>query len=159
SLTVASVVANAPGTPPSSPTSWTPPARIASVAPRIRSSAASTRFSRKITTGSTTTSKMTLPIHHKTMLRPSLSSGRRLVRHEDPAEDPGQRHHRRAEADGQAAGRGGGRDLLRRLAALDPFDPVLHVRGEVAHEHGRDVGDHAPAVLRGGPGELQVLGH
>ena len=53
---------------------------------------------------------------------------------------------------------GGGRLLLGRLAALGAVDPVLHVGGEVAHEHGGDVGDHAPAVLRGGAGELQVLG-
>ena len=29
--------------------------------------------------------------------------------------------------------------------------------GELAHEDGGDVGDHAAAVLRGGAGQLQVL--
>src|SRR5215469_7932637 len=77
SLTVSSVVASASGTPWSSPTRATPPDRISSVAPRIRSSAASTRLSRKMTTGSTTTSRTALPIHHQTMARlPQVGLGR-----------------------------------------------------------------------------------
>src|SRR5580704_1580083 len=48
---VSSVVARASGTSVSSPTSATPPARMSSVACRMRSTAASTLFSRKITTG------------------------------------------------------------------------------------------------------------
>src|SRR5262249_30140203 len=68
-LTVLSVMASPSGTPLSSPTSSTPPARMSSVAARIRSSAASTRLSRKITTGSTTSNRIALPIHYKTMAR------------------------------------------------------------------------------------------
>ena len=58
-----------------------------------------------------------------------------------------------------AGGGRGRRDLVRRLAPVDPGDAVLHVRREVAHQHRGDVGDHAPAVLRGRAGQLQVLGH
>src|SRR6201999_3792046 len=49
-------------------------------------------------------------------------------------------------------------DLLRRLASVQALDPVLHVGGEVTHHDGRDVRDHAPAVLRRRAGQLQVLG-
>src|SRR5215471_12310377 len=74
---VLSVVASASGKPSSSPTSATPPARTLSLAARIRSSAASTRLSSQITTGSTTTSRMTLPIHHSTMAcSPQLAGAR-----------------------------------------------------------------------------------
>src|SRR5215475_12512265 len=157
SLTVSSVVASASGTPWSSPTRATPPDRISSVAPRIRSSAASTRLSRKMTTGSMTTSRTALLIHHQTMAR--LPSGRvGPVRQEEAGEDPLERHHRGPHPQREPArGRGGSR-LRRGFAALGGVDPGRHVGREVTHEHRGDVGDHAPAVLGGRPGELQVLG-
>src|SRR5450759_4316353 len=75
SLMVVSVLASASGTPLSSPMRATPPLRISSVAPRMRSAAASTRLSRKMTTGSTTSNRTALPIHHKTMVRsPQLAA-------------------------------------------------------------------------------------
>src|ERR1700755_687659 len=123
---VVSVTASASGTPLSSPWSATARDRVSSVACRILSTAARTRFSRKMTTGSTTTSKITLPIHHKTMTG-LLARG--LVWKEEAPEDPAQRHQRGPHAQGEAPGRGaGGRgDLLGGLTPFDPLDPVLHV--------------------------------
>src|ERR1700748_2523207 len=108
---VVSVTASASGTPLSSPMRATPPDRMSSVAARIRSTAASTRLSRKITTGSTTTSRTTLPIQHRPM---SDSSARGLVGKEEPAEDQGQGHPGGPQAQREALGGRGGRrgDLL-----------------------------------------------
>src|SRR5215469_12358162 len=109
-----------------------------------------------MTTGSTTTSKITAPIHHRTMAF-SLACG--VVGDEEPAEDPGQGHPGGSQRDREAARRGGRRGgLLQRLAPVDPLDPVLEVGREVAHQHGGNVGDHAAAVLGGGASELEVLG-
>ena len=55
--------------------------------------------------------------------------------------------------------RGGGLGAVQRLAPVQPRDAVLQVGGEVAHQHRGDVGDHAPAVLGGRAGDLQVLSH
>src|ERR1700756_582179 len=118
-----------------------------------------------MTTGSTTTSRTALPIHHKTMaiLLMSLAGLRRrgLIWQKESAKDPGQSHPRRAQAEGEAARRRrtGSGDLLSGLTPLNPADPVLHVDREVVHQHGANVGDHAPAVLCGSAGELQVLRH
>src|ERR1700689_798082 len=90
----------------------------------------------------------------------SLLARRWLIGEEEPAEDAHQRHPGGPQGDAEAADRAalaGRGDLLGRLAAFDPFDPVLHVEREVAHEDGGDVGDHAPAVLRRRPGQLEVL--
>src|SRR5437763_15230111 len=105
-----------------------------------------------MTTGSTATSNTTLPIHHKAMV---VSSARGLVRGEEAAEDPVQRHKGGPQADREALRRR--RGAFQRLTALRPADLVLQVDREVAHEHGGDVGDHPPAVLRRCAGQLQVL--
>src|SRR5450631_577044 len=132
---VVSVVASASGAPSSSPISATPPLRMSSLAARIRSSAASTRLSSTITTGRTTTSRTTLPIHHKTIARSPSARVGGLIGQEEPAEDAAQRHHRGLQAYREAARLpGGGRGRRQRLAPVQPGDPVLQVDGEVPHQ-------------------------
>src|SRR5215472_17073537 len=140
--TVASVVVSPSGTASSSPTSAPPPARMLSHAALIRSSAASTRLSSAITTGRITTSKITLPIHHNVM---TASSARCLVGGEEPAEHPQQGHLHRPKPDRETTCRSG-RDVGG-LAPLCRADLPGHVGGEIAHQHGSHVGDHAAAVL------------
>jgi hypothetical protein len=100
---------------------------------------------------------MALPIHHQVIGTP-VGRRRTVGQHEAP-EHPAEREARRAQGDREAAGRAGRADLVRGQAAVDRVDAGLHRGGEVAHEDRGDVGDHAAAVLRGGPGHLQVLGH
>src|SRR5213080_2149230 len=103
-----------------------------SVAARIRSTAASTRLSRKMTTGSTTINRTALPIHHKTMAL--LSSARCLVGDEETAEHPAQCHHRGPHAQREPARRAGRGLAGDRLPAFGAVDPVGEVDREVPHE-------------------------
>src|SRR4051794_17856877 len=153
---VSSVWASASGTPSSSPMSATPPERMSSEAPRIRSRAASTRLSRATSTGTTTSNRIALPIHQSTMAT-SSSAGVGVVGKEEAAEHPTQGHAHRTHTDRKAACRSRTLDLIGRQAPLDGTDPDLHVRCEVPHEHGGDVGDHPSAVLGRSTRELEVL--
>src|SRR5215472_13703440 len=97
-----------------------------------------------MTTGSTASNRMALPIHHKTM---ALSSARWLIGDEETAEHPAQCHHRGPHAQREAARRAGGGRAGDHLTAPGAVDPVGEVDREIPHEHGADVGDHAPPVL------------
>src|SRR3954447_8338256 len=99
-------------------------------AARIRSSAASTRLSSATRTGTTTSSRIALPIHHS-MCVSSVRVG--LVRKEEAAEHPSEGHPRGAHADGQTARGRRGADLVRRQTTLESTDAVLHVLREVTH--------------------------
>ena len=150
--------ASSSGVSSSAPISATPPARMSSDAPRMRSSAASTRLSERDQHRHHHQQQDGVadpPQDHRRS--PQLAVG--LVGQEEPAQHAGQRHPHRA------AGRWPGRsptarraDLVGRQTPVDRVDALLHGAGEVAHEDGGDVGDHAAPVLGGGAGQLQVLG-
>src|SRR5215467_1281810 len=106
-----------------------------------------------MTTGSTTTSRITLPIHHKTMAcsprlglvqfwalaGPALSARAGLIGQEEAAEDSLECEHRGPQPEREAAGRGRRGGLRWGFAALGCVDPGRHVGREVAHEHGGDI--------------------
>src|SRR5215467_8922462 len=108
-----------------------------------------------MTTGSTTTSRITLPIHHKTMAcsprlglvwfwalaGPALSARAGLVGQEEAAEDPLEREHRGPQPEREPSRRGRRGGLPGGFAALGGVDPGRHVGREVAHQHGGDIGD------------------
>src|SRR5262249_45674371 len=108
-----------------------------------------------MTTGSTASNRMALPIHHKTM---ALSSARCLIGAEETAAPPPRRRPRGPQAREDGARRAGGGRAGDPLTAPGAVDPVGEVDREIPHEHGAAVGDHAPPVLCRGAGELQVLG-
>src|SRR6185369_13987576 len=98
---------------------------MVSDARRIRSSAARTRLSRATSTGTTTTNRTALPIHHRFMWSSSTRVG--LVGQEEAAQHPAERHPHRPQTDREAARRGGPAELVGRETAVERVDAGLHV--------------------------------
>src|SRR5450631_2972186 len=103
---------------------------MSSEAARMRSTAPSRRLSSATSTGTTTSNKIALPIHHSTIGSSSSDRAGREGSEEAP-EDAEQGQVECAQPDSQAAGRRRGTDLVRGQAFFDGADAHLHVGGEV----------------------------